>query len=214
MTLPVSLHPLRLDHTSQVITIHREQFPGARSTSLGRPFLARMVNWFVINQPGLNYVAFASDEPAGYILGAIGGYGRRLFRYALPEVLSGLSHNPKVLFQDRTYTLWSSYLRGLLPARKKQADEGPMIVKASLASIAVLSAYQGRGIGRLLIQAFEDGARGRGATSLGLSVEENNRPARRLYENCGWVLSKVSPERGTVYYTKILRSPAQFAEHG
>jgi ribosomal protein S18 acetylase RimI-like enzyme len=200
-----------------------------------------MFAWFVINQPRLNYTAFVSGEPAGYILGAMGGYGRRVFRYALPEVLLGLLHNPQILLRDRTYTLWTSYLRGLLPAPEdlslrgalfatKQSEvsgedcharsterplaerplavttEEPTILKASLASIAVRSRDQGRGIGKMLIRAFEEGAVERGATVLGLSVEEDNLSARRLYESCGWVLSKLNPERNSVYYIKTLRS--------
>ena len=53
--------------------------------------------------------------------------------------------------------------------------------------LAVSPAFQGRGIGRRLLEAAIGQARELGFASLGISVAEGNRRARRLYESVGFV---------------------------
>ena len=45
---------------------------------------------------------------------------------------------------------------------------------------------RGRGVGEALIAAVLDWARARNATSVHLWVTETNKPARLLYERCGF----------------------------
>jgi ribosomal protein S18 acetylase RimI-like enzyme len=52
--------------------------------------------------------------------------------------------------------------------------------------LAVLATHRGRGIGRALLTAAEEMARSRGFDKLTLEVQEDNLPARRLYERCGF----------------------------
>jgi ribosomal protein S18 acetylase RimI-like enzyme len=52
-------------------------------------------------------------------------------------------------------------------------------------TIAVASAYRGRGIGRQLLQALVQEAQSRKHRALSLSVEDGN-DAKRLYEQCGF----------------------------
>lgn len=52
-------------------------------------------------------------------------------------------------------------------------------------TIAVVPGARGRGIGRALLDALIDEAARAGVPALSLSVEEDN-PARRLYESCGF----------------------------
>ncbi len=52
--------------------------------------------------------------------------------------------------------------------------------------LAVLHSHRGRGIGRALLAAVEDMARANGFGKLTLEVQEDNLPARSLYERCGF----------------------------
>lgn len=52
--------------------------------------------------------------------------------------------------------------------------------------LAVLPGYRGRGIGRALLAAAEAHARQLGCCKLTLEVQEDNTPARRLYEYWGF----------------------------
>jgi GNAT superfamily N-acetyltransferase len=58
---------------------------------------------------------------------------------------------------------------------------------AELVSMWVDPAARGRGIGDALVAAVEEWAYGTGATTLKLSVVENNYPARKLYFRNGFV---------------------------
>ncbi|MEM1229364.1 MAG: GNAT family N-acetyltransferase [Pseudomonadota bacterium] len=57
---------------------------------------------------------------------------------------------------------------------------------AHLQAIAVMPGYEGRGIGRRLLDAIEHEARARGARSMTLHVFTANERAHRLYEAVGY----------------------------
>jgi ribosomal protein S18 acetylase RimI-like enzyme len=64
------------------------------------------------------------------------------------------------------------------------ADEGYEVPSFG---IFIDQASQGQGLGRLLTTRTLDAAREQGAPAVRLSVYEENRPARRLYESLGFV---------------------------
>jgi len=191
----------------EVANLHCLAFPQSRSTRLGRPYVRKMFRWFLKYQPGLCFIARHDEEIAGYVVGAIGGYGRKLFRYALFEIILGLLTHPNLWHKTETFMLWRSYAKGLLPNFKK-ANPGKVrinqTVSAALAGIGVIEAYQGQGIGKALTLAFEDAATCLGATRLTLSVHMNNTSARRLYESCGWVMDQENEEAQSAHYTKVI----------
>jgi ribosomal-protein-alanine N-acetyltransferase len=58
--------------------------------------------------------------------------------------------------------------------------------EAEILSIAVDAAYRGRGLSRNLLLIHLGHLAGRGIRTIFLEVEENNAPARRLYERTGF----------------------------
>ena len=52
--------------------------------------------------------------------------------------------------------------------------------------LAVLPQYRGRGVGRALLGAAEEHARARGCCKLTLEVQDDNTPARTLYQRFGF----------------------------
>ncbi len=66
-------------------------------------------------------------------------------------------------------------------------QQGPGMV--GLISMFVRPRARGRGVGEALIAAVLDWARARNATSVHLWVTETNKPARLLYERCGFSLT-------------------------
>ena len=61
--------------------------------------------------------------------------------------------------------------------------------EAELLTIAVPPDLRGRGIAKRLVSAFINESRQRGASSAFLEVAEDNRPARHIYANAGFVES-------------------------
>jgi [ribosomal protein S18]-alanine N-acetyltransferase len=58
--------------------------------------------------------------------------------------------------------------------------------EAEILSIAVAASQRGRGLSRNLLLTHLGHLAGRGARTIFLEVEENNQPARRLYERAGF----------------------------
>ncbi|MBR0717192.1 ribosomal protein S18-alanine N-acetyltransferase [Bradyrhizobium liaoningense] len=60
--------------------------------------------------------------------------------------------------------------------------------EAEILSIAIDAARRGRGLSRALLLTHLGHLAGRGVRTIFLEVEENNQPARRLYERAGFVV--------------------------
>lgn len=67
-------------------------------------------------------------------------------------------------------------------ASRLAADE------AEILSVAIASNYRGRGLSRDLLQVHLGHLVGRGIRTVFLEVEENNAPARRLYDKAGFAV--------------------------
>ena len=65
--------------------------------------------------------------------------------------------------------------------------------------LAVLPEHRGRGIGKALLEAVADRARGLGCCKVTLETQEKN-PARRLYEAVGFVRDVHVPEAGAAIF--------------
>ena len=61
--------------------------------------------------------------------------------------------------------------------------------EAEILSIAVDAGQRGRGLSRDLLLTHLGHLAGRGVRSVFLEVEENNQPARRLYERAGFAVA-------------------------
>ncbi len=204
--MTLQIQPLERKDIAELAQIHCQAFPQSRSTQLGILYVRKMFKWFIKYQPSLGYVAKQDHRIVGYVVGAIGGYGRKLFRYALVEIAIGLITHPRLWAKESTFSLWKSYLRGLRPNHRNTktgngGNQGQPI-SAALAGIGVHPEKRGLGVGKALVQEFEIAAKNGGAETLTLSVSTNNLEARRLYEHCGWVQDNEDPATRSVHYTK------------
>ncbi len=58
--------------------------------------------------------------------------------------------------------------------------------EAEILSIAIAASYRGRGLSREMLRTHLGHLAGRGVATVFLEVEENNQPARRLYDRTGF----------------------------
>jgi ribosomal protein S18 acetylase RimI-like enzyme len=206
--MSLTIRPLTEKDIRSVSDLHSSVFTGSRSTRLGKRYLRKMYCWFLEKQPCLSLVAEQDGQVVGFLVGAIGGYGRKIFRYAFLEIVLGFILHPSLIFRREMFTLWYSYIQAFnpfLPKRIQQTtSEPPKVIKASLSSIGVSHTVQGSGIGKKLVRAFEELTHAQGVEILSLSVLAENIPARRLYESCGWQYVKKYSTSESAYYTKHL----------
>ncbi len=75
----------------------------------------------------------------------------------------------------------------------------------NISDFYVMPSQRGRGVGRALLGAVEEHARGLGCCRLTLEVQENNHQARRVYAGFGFSRAMHVPEAGgALYLTKSL----------
>jgi ribosomal protein S18 acetylase RimI-like enzyme len=73
--------------------------------------------------------------------------------------------------------------------------------------LAVLATHRGRGVGRALLAAAEDMARSNGFGKLTLEVQDDNLPARHLYERYGFMDVRYGDSGPTRFLSKYLDGP-------
>lgn len=104
-------------------------------------------------------------EVDGVVAGAIVGYdGARL-----------------AALREGTFGVLREHL-GRVPEIADETQEGEYY----LDSVGVLPQFRGRGVGRVLIEAFCESAFGRGHKRVGLIVDDENPTAQRLYTSLGF----------------------------
>jgi hypothetical protein len=192
---------MRPGDLESVVKIHNLRFPNHRSTKLGRAFLCQMYRWFLLYHPAFCQVADKDGQVVGFIVGSIGGYGRQVFRFALPQIAWSLSLRPQLLFSRSTYFLWQSYLRALLPARKlEKRTSPPAHLRLCLASMAVTESAGAAGV--YLIAEMEKFARQNRVQIITHTVQTDNPKVIRLYSKLGWTIDGQTAD--SVHFLKTL----------
>lgn len=213
MNANIKVRAMTTTDMNEVIAIHAKGFPASRSTKLGKPFLRKMYEWFILFQPDLSFVALQGDKVIGFVTGTKGwGGGHRRFKYTFWYIIWGFLRQPHFFFSVEMYKASRNYLRVLLRnmTRKKAKNKentqlnlsAPKLMKFTLDSIAVHPDARGMKIGQMLNSAFEESAKKNGAAYLALGVEYDNNTARRFYEYCGWDLVHDDIEQNSANYIK------------
>lgn len=126
-----------------------------------------------------------------YAQDAAGG-GEPLSDYARTHLASELGKRPQIF----SLLAWD----GAVPVGLVNCIEGfstfACLPLVNIHDVAVLSAYRGKGIGRLLLLAAESRAKALGACKLTLEVLSLNVPARQLYLNLGFEDYQLDPNLG------------------
>jgi ribosomal protein S18 acetylase RimI-like enzyme len=171
--------------------LHVAEISDGFLSSLGRPFLTRLYRR-VLREPGSFLLVAESDGNAiGFIAGAedVGALYRAFIRHdGVPATIAAL---PKIVRSWRR--VWET-LR--YPAGGHE-DAAPLPA-AELLSVAVAPAARGRGVGRLLVQAFTTELTRRRVAGARVVVGADNEAAIRLYEQCGFAkVARIEVHRGT-----------------
>jgi ribosomal protein S18 acetylase RimI-like enzyme len=203
----ISIHPMNSEMVNEVSSIHRRTFKDAMNVRLGVGYVKAFFHCFLRIHSKIALVAIDEDTHIlGYIVGGPLGCGQSINRDLFWVAGRALCLQPWLLLQQ---SFRSAVIAGLKVCWGK-SQEIPLPIDLpqpimGLTVFAVESWAQGQGIGKRLLEAFEEGARALQMRSLGLAVYPGNVGARRVYEQCGWRACENLIKRGKVmHYSRIL----------
>jgi glycosyltransferase involved in cell wall biosynthesis/ribosomal protein S18 acetylase RimI-like enzyme len=210
-----------------VVAIHLQSFRGYRSALLGPSFLRRFYHWFLVDPRAYGFVAeFVTPETelpaarvdgaavhrapttrlAGFAVGAPRGSGPAMTRYTAAAAVGALGSRPWLLGHPLILSGIRRKLGQVLGSRSpvKVGVEPDSTPAAALVGIGVAPRFQGHGVGRRLIDAFEEEAIRRGYPRAVLGVRRENRAACGFYDRCGWGEWESLSTPEDVTYVKLL----------
>jgi ribosomal protein S18 acetylase RimI-like enzyme len=192
MTEDVAIRSLTINDLISVAAIHRTAFPDSALTKLGLEAVRRYYEWLLVGpHEAANLAAVVDGKVAGFCFGGV-------FRGAMSGFLnkhqvflfSRVLRRPWIAANPIFFERFISGLRILRRAGKPKklgVEQGrPAARPFGILAIAVHPAYQGLGVGKLLMQESELVARRRGFLDMVLTVNTGNHQAIRFYEGLGW----------------------------
>jgi ribosomal protein S18 acetylase RimI-like enzyme/ubiquinone/menaquinone biosynthesis C-methylase UbiE len=175
----VRIRPAGRQQAGAMARIHRREFPVSLYSRMGTRFLTVLYRQWMRAQGSFAVVASDRDGIVGFAVGTHATYrcrGRDLVRSTFAAVVA-LAVRP-VLWR-RACLHYARMLKRMLHGGRRNSD-------SELTFIAVERGYRQRGIGSLLLAAFEEAARADGSARCTLVTEEVNVVAREFYVNRGW----------------------------
>jgi ribosomal protein S18 acetylase RimI-like enzyme len=204
----VRVLPMTAEMVPPVCELHCAAFRGLMSARLGRKYLHAFMSWFVHSETAIAFIATdAKGTLLGYVIGAPTGYGAAMNRDLLGVAARSMLARPWLFLDSQVRATIKARLRVMLERPATVSNDLPA-PSMSLVGIAVSPKQAGRGVGSLLVEAFERRARVLNMASLHLSVYPDNTTARRLYERCGWYALNGGSASGAMYYGRVLSDAA------
>jgi ribosomal protein S18 acetylase RimI-like enzyme len=175
-----------------IALIHKQSFDKTHFTSFFSPDLLSRYIKILIDFNPYSYLAEENDRILGYLIGG-NKTGAALDIFTknnyLKIILALLLHPGFILEKMQSV---------LLKLNKIKIST----VEYKIYIIASLPEVQGKGIGRALINIFENELRVNGIREYGLSVREQNNNAISFYENNNFI--RINKIHKSIYYKKTL----------
>lgn len=180
---------------------HMTAFSDAFSTKLGKHYVQKMLEWYLISPKALllHLRLENSTKIAGYMALVINdfevaGSTTGMFTYTRRELILSLLEKPWLLIKPENLFRFKFLLRkiGIAIGLIKPRPSIPHGFKPSLGLviIGVAKELQGQGYGALMLSYMERVALERGLNRLSLSVKSSNHQAINAYKRNNWVISK------------------------
>lgn len=197
---------------SKIALCHRKAFSESLSSQLHKPFTMKMLSWYLDDDRGVLFHVQDDEAIVGYC-GAIRthspglpGSSTSMAQYSFKAMLNALALKPWLIFHPENLKRIPHIKRNILwklGLKKKnklsvQSNED-FVPFWGLVVIGVDPAYQGKGIGSMLLQEFERLAKQDGVPRINLSVKKENNKAIKSYERNGWQILSSNLDSLTMY---------------
>jgi ribosomal protein S18 acetylase RimI-like enzyme len=197
-----------------IAVCHIACFPTSLSTKLGKTYVEKTLEWFLVNPNRFLFHVEQNGKVVGYCGGFVpvkpgDGSSSGMLQYAFNEAVKGLLKNPFLLLHSEVRSqykfIWLNIKRRLtgklIPMQKATEQVAPMS-HVGLVVIGVHPAFRGKGIAQQLMKEFEDRARSYKKNELILSVKTGNSTAINAYKKAGWT-TKQQQEKTFVMHKLI-----------
>lgn len=171
-------------------------FRGNENARLGRGYARAMLRSFADTSARVLLVATEEGRVAGFAAGEPAGAVQERYHALRSAAARSLAIRPWLICTPDIFRMAVMRLRG--EGHRDVPEESWF-----LALIAVDPAVAGRGIGRELLQAFEQEGARRGFSHASLQVAATNTVAQALYSGCGWATDGTVRNRRICYVRTI-----------
>ena len=184
----------------RISKIHTSAFPNSAMTQLGLDAVRRYYEWqFIGPHNSENLGAKIEDQLVGFCFGGVFHGSLSGFLHKNRSFLVWrIATHPYLLFNDlvreRILLAGKLFKRFSMP-KSSITQKSTMEKSFGILAIAVDPSFQGRSVGRKLMEAEEFIARLQNFPKMHLSVAVNNMQAIQFYERIGW--KKVFSQEGT-----------------
>jgi len=167
----------------QIASIHSAAFPDALFTAFGPNCVARYYSWHMEGKHAVSTIGLeCGDKLIGFCVLLRWNDFRGFLRRDLPILVARLLRSPSLAMRPGFVKRLRGGTSVLTGKSRATAEPGTF----RILSIAVEPAYQGRGLGQIMLRAAAEIALRDGASTLALTVHPDNRRAVRAYERDGW----------------------------
>jgi ribosomal protein S18 acetylase RimI-like enzyme len=204
-----------LSSTKDIIKIsscHRNAFSSSLSSKLHPSFTQKMLSWYLDDPRGVLFHVEYENVIVGYCgaiktkISGLEGSSTSMAQYSFKAMLKALALKPWLIFHEenlkRIPLIKKNILLklGLKQKNKLSVQSNEDFVPFwGLVVIGVDPAFQGKGIGSILLQEFEKLAKEDGVTRINLSVKKENSKAIKSYERNGWQILSSNLDSLTMY---------------
>jgi ribosomal protein S18 acetylase RimI-like enzyme len=189
VSIEATIFPIDIHRLDDLVAVHQSAYKERPNLTyyLGEDFAKTTLQFFCLNQGGFGSIAYISNKPAGFVVGATFDPFKSLNSYRKKDVFKALLSKPALWFHPK---VGGRIICRLLSGAKGDTDKFDLGIDdfGFVYSIAVTSDFAGRGLGRKLLTGFEAEARARNCGRVIIPVGEDNVASLRMVKRQGYEL--------------------------
>lgn len=183
---------------------HRKAFPHTLSSAMGQSYVEKMLEWYLVDARAFIFLVENDGECLGYCGGLKHdgvtrvGSASSMIQHSFNKALSVFFYKPWLLvhpefrskYKLAARNVWRKVRMVFVKEKPVPIVQGETQPHAGLIVIGVDPAWQGKGLGSMLLKEFERQAELAGFRNLQLTVRTDNQQAITSYERNGWKITR------------------------